>query len=484
MISEHCGWHFDNSYAKLSNLLFVSQLPQPVRAPKLLVLNELLAESLGLDPSRLCGQESVKELAGTSIPHGAEPIAQAYAGHQFGGFNILGDGRAVLLGEQITPGGKRFDIQLKGSGRTPFSRRGDGRAALGPMLREYIISEAMHGLGIPTTRSLAVVATGEPVMRETLLPGAVLTRVASSHIRVGTFEYVAAQQNIPLLQELTDYTIARHYSDLAQCDSMYAEFLKAMMERQAALLAQWQAVGFVHGVMNTDNMAISGETIDYGPCAFMDHYDPMTVFSSIDRHGRYAYANQPQIAQWNIARFAEAILSLLHSDQDQAIGIAEEAIDRFPETFKRYYMNCIRAKLGLFNAEPQDEILISALLQLMHEQRLDYTNTFRALSTDEMFPAKYLALAEWYSHWQSRLEQQSQTRGEADTLMKAANPAVIARNHRVEEALEAAVDHDDLSPMFHLLRVLSEPFAENSASARYRSPALSDSLPYKTFCGT
>ena len=393
-IQHPAGWHLDNSYAKLSNLLFVSQLPEPVRAPRLLILNEPLANSLGLDPSRLSGKDGVNVFAGNIIPEGAEPIAQAYAGHQFGGFNILGDGRAVLLGEQITPDGRRLDIQLKGSGRTPFSRRGDGRAAMGPMLREYIISEAMHALGIPTTRSLAVVATGEPVIRETLLPGAVLTRVAASHIRVGTFEYVAAQQNIPLLKELADYTIARHYADLDHPDNIYKAFLKAMMERQATLLAQWQAVGFIHGVMNTDNMAISGETIDYGPCAFMDRYDPLTVFSSIDSHGRYAYGNQPQIAQWNIARFAEAILPLLHSDQEQAISLAEEAINQFPETFKRSYMSGMQTKLGLSHEEPEDEILISSLLNLMHEQRVDYTNTFRALSTDIMFPVTYPAFAE------------------------------------------------------------------------------------------
>ncbi|MFZ4125026.1 MAG: protein adenylyltransferase SelO [Rickettsiales bacterium] len=483
-LRNQIGWHFDNSYSRLSNELFVSQLPEPVRAPRLLILNELLADTLGLDPSKLSDEAGVNVFAGNSTPQGANPIAQAYAGHQFGGFTMLGDGRAVLLGEHIAPDGRRFDIQLKGSGKTVFSRRGDGRAAVGPMLREYIISEAMHALGIPTTRSLAVIATGEPVVRETLLPGAVLTRVAASHIRVGTFEYVASQQNIPLLRELADYSIARHYGELGQHGNVYQAFLQSFMERQAALLAQWQAVGFIHGVMNTDNMAISGETIDYGPCAFMDTYDPMTVFSSIDRHGRYAYANQPLIAQWNIARFAEAILPLLHSDQEKAIDIASEAIDQFSAMFNRSYLLDMRKKVGLSTEESDDEGLINSLLTLMHEQRVDYTNTFRALSTDSVSQVTYPAFAAWHSRWQARLLRQESTKEEVLQLMLRHNPALIPRNHRVEEALEAAVEREDLLPLHDLLAALRDPYAGHDRDTRYQSTPPANLPPYKTYCGT
>ncbi len=397
---------------------------------------------------------------------------------------MLGDGRAILLGEHLTPEDTRVDIQLKGSGQTPFSRRGDGRAVLGPMLREYIISEAMYALGIPTTRSLAVVTTGEPVMRETLLPGAILTRTAASHIRVGTFEYVAASGDITVLKALADYTIARHYPEILKGEGMYLTFLNAMMERQAALIAQWQSVGFIHGVMNTDNMGISGETIDYGPCAFMDRYNPATVFSSIDRHGRYAYGNQPQMAQWNIARFAEALLPLLHPEQEQAITIAEETINRFPEMFKHRWLAGMRTKLGLFNEEAGDGALIDELLTWMHDHRADYTTTFRNLSIEAEAPPNDVAFTEWYASWQSRLKRQEIQQHEAYQLIREHNPAVIPRNHRVEEALEAAVERDDLSVMHRLLDALKKPYEDNIERSYYDAPAPNDMAHYKTYCGT
>lgn len=478
------GWRFDNSYTRMPEMLFTRQNPVPVRAPRIVMINEQLAESLGLNVAALTGADGAAIFAGNLIPEGAEPIAQAYAGHQFGGFNMLGDGRAVLLGEHLTPDGARVDVQLKGSGQTPFSRRGDGRAALGPMLREYIISEAMHALGIPTTRSLAVVATGEPVMRETLLPGAILTRIAASHIRVGTFEYVAASGDAAVLKALADYTIARHYPELAAGAGMYVAFLNAVMERQAALIAKWQCVGFIHGVMNTDNMAISGETIDYGPCAFMDRYDPATVFSSIDRRGRYAYGNQPRIAQWNIARFAEALLPLLHPEQEQAIRIAEEAIHHFPDIFKRHWLMGMRAKLGLWGEEAGDEALIHDLLKWMQDHRADYTNMFAGLRVDAQPIPDDAAFTEWHIRWKDRLMRQKEPKHEAYQCMRAHNPAIIPRNHRVEEALDAAVERDDLSVMHRLLEALRTPYEVRSDYSYYASPAPDDMPHYQTYCGT
>jgi uncharacterized protein YdiU (UPF0061 family) len=482
--TNSAGWRFDNSYVHLPETLFKRQKPIPVRAPRIVIINEPLAELLRLNVTMLADEYGTAIFAGNLIPEAAEPIAQAYAGHQFGGFAMLGDGRAILLGEHLTPDGARVDIQLKGSGKTPFSRSGDGRAAVGPMLREYIISEAMYALGIPTTRSLAVVATGEPVMRETLLPGAILTRTAASHIRVGTFEYVAASGDFTVLKALADYTITRHYPELTKGAGVYLAFLNAMMERQAALIAQWQYVGFIHGVMNTDNMAISGETIDYGPCAFMDHYDLATVFSSIDRHGRYAYGNQPQMAQWNIVRFAEALLPLLHPEQKQAIIIAEDAINRFPDRFKQHWLIGMRAKLGLFNEEAGDEKLINDLLQWMQDHRADYTNTFRSLSVDAEPTSNEIAFTKWHLHWQARLARQQVTRHEAYQQMRAHNPAIIPRNHRVEEALEAAVEREDLSVMHQLLEALRTPYDQHSDRAYYASPAPDGTPHYKTYCGT
>ena len=383
MMVHMAGWHLEHTYAELPQLFYSDETPTPVREPSLAVFNRPLATMLGLEPETLEGPEGVATFAGNALPEGGRPIAQAYAGHQFGHFTALGDGRAILLGEQITPSGDRVDIQLKGAGPTRFSRRGDGRAALGPMLREYIISEAMHALGIPTTRSLAVVKTGEPVYRETPLAGAVLTRVAASHIRVGTMQWAAAHGDQDALRALAGYTQARHYPELVgspEPDRLHAALFEAILERQARLIARWQLVGFVHGVMNTDNMALSGETIDYGPCAFMDRYDPATVFSSIDHGGRYAYASQPSIAQWNLARLAEAMLPLFDPDGDRAIAQATAALDRFPDLFERHWLDGMRAKLGLFTAEEDDQALVDDLLDWMQARSADFTNTFRSLA--------------------------------------------------------------------------------------------------------
>ncbi|MDR6226681.1 protein adenylyltransferase SelO [Desmospora profundinema] len=479
------GWNIDNSYARLPKSLFSSLSPNPVRSPKLVIVNESLATSLGLDPQALQSSAGVAVLAGNQIPDGAEPLAQAYAGHQFGHFTMLGDGRALLIGEQITPQGERFDIQLKGSGRTPYSRQGDGRAALGPMLREYLISEAMHTLGIPTTRSLAVVTTGESVIRETELPGAVLTRVAASHLRVGTFQYIAKWGALDELRILADYTLKRHFPEADE--NRYLFLLQQVIKRQAVLIAKWQLVGFIHGVMNTDNMALSGETIDYGPCAFMDVYDPATVFSSIDIRGRYSYGNQPRIAVWNLARFAETLLPLLHTDADEAVKLAKDTLSDFAELYDRYWLNGMRAKLGLFNEEPQDRSLIEDLLSMMERHRADYTNTFRALTFDELEDMVLFDTPEfvkWYERWQERLERQQEPKDASHELMRNSNPAVIPRNHRVEEALEAAVEQGDYRVMERFLDVLSNPYAHSPEQEDYTTPPAPSTTPYRTFCGT
>lgn len=481
------GWNFDNSYARLPQRFFSRLDPTPVRAPKLVILNESLATALGLNVEALKSEEGVAVFAGNKVPQGAEPLTQAYAGHQFGHFTMLGDGRAILLGEQITPQGERVDIQLKGSGRTPYSRGGDGRAALGPMLREYIISEAMHALGIPTTRSLAVVSTGETVIRETDLPGAVLTRVAASHLRVGTFQYAATWGTVEELRLLADYTIQRHYPEVEAAENRYLSLLQEVIKRQAQLIAKWMLVGFIHGVMNTDNMAISGETIDYGPCAFMDTYDPATVFSSIDIQGRYAYGNQPYIAVWNLARFAEALLPLLHENQDRAIQLAELALSGFSVQYHRLWMEGMRAKLGIFNEEPEDQFLVAELLRIMQEYRADYTNTFRALTLDKLEGMDLFgtsAFTDWHERWQARLGRQQEPKDASQQLMQKHNPAIIPRNHRVEEALEAAVKCGDYSVMERLMNVLANPYAYSPEQAEYTTlPAPSD-RPYRTFCGT
>ena len=416
------------------------------------------------------------------------PIAQAYAGHQFGGFTMLGDGRAILVGEQCAPCGQLFDIQFKGSGKTPFSRRGDGKAALGPMLREYIISEAMHALGIPTTRSLAVVTTGEPVYRDRALRGAVLTRVASSHVRVGTFQFLAARQDNESLRALADYTIARHDPDLLEKPPLrYLKWLRTVMDRQASLIAQWQLVGFIHGVMNTDNVALSGETIDYGPCAFMDTYHPGTVFSSIDYGGRYAYGNQPAIGQWNLARFAETLLPLLDPDQNTAVEMATEILHEYPAVFERYWRTGMRRKIGLQTESTQDHQLITDLLDWMQTVQADFTNTFHDLSSptriadgiyqDESFLA-------WHARWQQRLADEGPLADSSVELMRTVNPSVIPRNHRVEEALAAATDNDDPSVMHRLLQVLSAPYQRTEMHNEFQAPPPPSTLPYQTFCGT
>ena len=480
------GWNFDNSYARLPQTFFTSQNPTPVRSPKIAVFNKQLAASLGLNVETLQSEDGAAIFAGNNIPDGASPLAQAYAGHQFGHFTMLGDGRAVLLGEQITSTGERFDIQLKGSGRTSYSRGGDGRAALGPMLREYIISEAMHGLGIPTTRSLAVVTIGEEIARESYLPGAILTRVAASHLRVGTFQYAARWGSEEELRELADYAIKRHYPEIENDDNKYLTFLQEVIKRQAMLITKWQLVGFIHGVMNTDNMTISGETIDYGPCAFMDTFDPATVFSSIDREGRYAYGNQPNIGVWNLARLAEALLPLLHENQEEAVTLAQDKLSDFAQVFESNWLEGMRAKLGLFNEEEQDKPLIKDLLDMMQKNRADYTNTFRALTIDKPEDTNLhgtIEFTQWYKRWEERLGRQAESMDASKMLMRNSNPAVIPRNHRVEEALEAA-NNGDYSVLDRLLEAVSNPYAHSPEQKDYTSLPAPSPRPYRTFCGT
>jgi uncharacterized protein YdiU (UPF0061 family) len=532
------GWNLENSYAKLPERFFAVQNPTPVSSPQLVILNKSLAESLGLDINGL--QKRVEIFAGNALPEGSVPIAQAYAGHQFGYFTMLGDGRTLLLGELIAPDGRRFDIQLKGSGRTPYSRGGDGRAALGPMLREYIISKAMHGLNIPTTRSLAVVTTGEKVIRERPLPGAILTRVAASHIRVGTFQYIAAYGNVEELQILAEYTLQRHYPSIAlektSKENRFLLLLRKVIKKQAELIAKWQLVGFIHGVMNTDNMAISGETIDYGPCAFMDAYSPETVFSSIDMHGRYAYGNQPGIAAWNLARFAETLLPLLHNDREKAVNLANEEVSKFAKLYSQFWLKGMRAKLGLFYEESGDESLIKELLTVMEKHKADYTNTFRRLTlsaaggvsekpggangkagvvsekpggangkaggvidksdtvedrADRMDEKSegmnFFCTPEflgWKEKWKKRVARENKPEEEFKRLMKMNNPAVIPRNHRVEEALEAAEKDGDYSRTERLLNVLTNPYAYSDEQEEFSVPPPPSAHPYRTFCGT
>lgn len=481
------GWNLDNSYARLPKSFFSSLKPTPVRSPKLIILNNPLATFLGLNIQALQSDEGVEMLAGNRIPKDALPLAQAYAGHQFGQFTMLGDGRALLLGEQITPLGERFDIQLKGSGKTLYSRRGDGRAALGPMLREYIISEAMHALGIATTRSLAVVITGESVIRESHQPGAILTRVAASHLRVGTFQYVSEWGTIEDLRVLADYTLKRHFPHVEADESRYLSLLQEVIKRQALLIAKWQLVGFIHGVMNTDNMTLSGETIDYGPCAFMDVYDPTTVFSSIDIQGRYSYGNQPHIAEWNLARFAETLLPLLHVDQVQAVKLAQDAISEFTELYHYNWLAGMRSKLGIANEEAQDESLIEGLLSMMQKYRADYTNTFRALTFDMPEDTVLFNTTEfdqWYDLWKARLARQQGSQVASQQLMQSCNPAIIPRNHRIEAVLEAAVKQGDYSMMDRFLEVLSSPYAHSHEQADYSTLPEPSTRPYRTFCGT
>jgi uncharacterized protein YdiU (UPF0061 family) len=481
---------FDNSYVRMPERFYARLDPTPVSAPRLLKINEALARDLGLDPETLATPQAIEVLAGNRIALGSQPIALAYAGHQFGNFvPQLGDGRAVLLGEVVDRAGMRRDIQLKGSGRTPFSRGGDGRAALGPVLREYIVSEAMAALGIPTTRSLAAVATGDPVMRETVLPGAVLTRVASSHIRVGTFQFFAARGDGEALRLLADHVIARHYPEARDDQNPYRALFERVIARQAELVAKWMLVGFIHGVMNTDNCSIAGETIDYGPCAFMDTYKADTVFSSIDHGGRYAYVNQPRICHWNLARFGETLLPLLDDDTDKALALANESLGAFQGCYGAALMAGMRHKLGLSTEDEGDGALAQELLNAMAEAAADFTGTFRALDPESddkvrpLFadPAKYDA---WASRWRERLAREPQDVAQRRAAMQAVNPIYIPRNHRVEAVLAAAIEHDDYGPFEEFLAVLARPFEERPGFVDYAGPAPADQGVYRTFCGT
>jgi uncharacterized protein YdiU (UPF0061 family) len=476
---------FDNTYARLPQRFFTNTAPTPVASPRLIRINTALANELGLDADALTSDDGVAMLSGNRVPEGAEPIAMAYAGHQFGSFvPQLGDGRAILLGEVLDRNAMRRDIQLKGAGRTPWSRGGDGRAAIGPVLREFIISEAMSALGIRTTRSLAAVTTGEPVFREDILPGAVLTRVAASHIRVGTFQYFAARRDTEGIRVLADYVMARHYPEAAKTERPYHTMFASIVEAQATLIADWLLVGFIHGVMNTDNMSIAGETIDYGPCAFLDEYNAGKVFSSIDRHGRYAFGNQPGIGGWNLSRLAECLLPLFADDAQAAVAEAQELLDGYGPAFERHYHAGLRRKIGLTTSQDNDMQLILALLESMHEQKLDFTRTFRRLCNVAEDRDEDLApLHDWLPRWRERLAQEpvdSHVRAEA---MRKVNPAFIPRNHRVEAAIQAAMD-DDFAPFEELLAVVTRPFEEQAAFAEYAEPPAENERVLQTFCGT
>ena len=481
---------FDNTYARELEGFYVTWKAAQAARPRVVQLNRELAEELGLDADALNSEEGARIFAGNETPPGAVPLAQVYAGHQFGGFSRqLGDGRALLLGEVIDRNGRRRDIQLKGSGPTPFSRTGDGRAALGPVLREYLIGEGMHALGIPTTRALAAVTTGEPVYRETELPGAVLTRVAASHIRVGTFEFFAARGERAQVGRLADYVIDRHYRELKGDGNPYLGLIERVCDRQAALIASWMHVGFIHGVMNTDNMAISGETIDYGPCAFMDHYDPATVFSSIDSQGRYAYANQPKIAQWNLARLAETLVPLIDSDENRAMARATEVVNAFPEQYERQWLKGMRGKLGLVIEDEADLNLAKGFLAAMEDKKVDYTLAFRyladaAVGQEEAIRALFAdvpAYELWSGRWRARLALEAATPLARAQAMRRVNPGFIPRNHRVEEALSAATERDDYKPFTTLLNIVSRPFDDQPEFAAFAQPAPDGQDRYQTF---
>ena len=480
------GWCFDNTYARLPEIMLSRIAPLPVKDPKLVMFNNNLSKELGLDFSVIEDNLLPSIFAGSLLPQESECIAQAYAGHQFGYFTMLGDGRAIVIGEHLSKNNKRFDIQFKGSGKTPYSRNGDGRAALGPMLREYIISEAMHGLGISTTRSLAVVTTGENVIRETPLPGAILTRVAASHIRVGTFQYVTMQDDIKTLKTLFNYTINRHYPELKDSNNQALSLLKIVMEKQIKLVTDWMRVGFIHGVMNTDNMTVSGETIDYGPCAFMDNYNPETVFSSIDQHGRYAYFNQPGITKWNLARFAETLLPLINNDKDKAIDIASKTINSFGTLYKKCWLEMMKKKLGLLGEDTKDENLIIDLLSWMDQNKADYTNTFCFLMNENIQENKIYnnqGFISWKQQWQERLKLHNNSPEKSLKLMCSVNPLVIARNHKVEEVLKEA-NNGNLNPFNDFLKVLEKPYEKQTKTNNYQFPAPSSEKKYQTFCGT
>jgi uncharacterized protein YdiU (UPF0061 family) len=489
-MSDAALFPFENTYARLPDRFFAKLPPTPVEAPQLLLLNEALAVELGLDPDSLRSPEAAEILGGNRIPTGAEPIAMAYAGHQFGGWvPQLGDGRAILLGEVVDREGERRDIQLKGSGPTPFSRMGDGRAALGPVLREFLISEAMAALNVPTTRSLAVVTTGEPVFREKPLPGAVLTRVARSHIRVGTFQFFASRRDTDALRLLADHVIDRHYPEARLAENPIRALLDGVVLRQAALVAQWMGVGFIHGVMNTDNMSVAGDTIDYGPCAFMDGYDPATVYSSIDHNGRYAYGNQPGIAHWNLACFAQCLLPLLADDEKTALAIAQEVVDGFPDHYRAQLDTVLAAKIGLPGEDARDAELARDLLHVMTEGGADMTLTFRRLSGGDFDGVRALfadtsSLDTWLASWMARLVEEDLSDEDLQANMRSVNPAYIPRNHLVEEALDAAVERGDLEPALKLRDVLTDPFTDQPGAERYAQPPKPEEMVRATFCGT
>ncbi len=478
---------FSHTYAALPARFHVRTAPTPVAAPALIAFNDALAAELGVDRAAADDQRLAAACVGNEIPAGALPLAMAYAGHQFGSFvPQLGDGRALLFGEVIDQNGQRRDLQWKGAGPTPFSRRGDGRSALGPVLREYLVSEAMHALGVPTTRALSAATTGEHVLREEgLLPGGVLIRVAASHVRIGTFEYFAARGDVDGVRTLADYVLARHYPALAPEPDRYFRLLEAVADRQCALVARWMQVGFIHGVMNTDNMTVSGETIDFGPCAFMDEYDPATVYSYIDRRGRYAYGNQPAILQWNLARLAEALLPIIDPDQGAAIERATAAVHSIPARYADYWLQGLRQKLGLQTIEATDEELAQGLLQVMHAERADFTNTFRKLATavahPDVLPA---ALREWRLGWLARLAREPGGVAAAVPQLLRSNPCYIPRNHRIEAVIAAAVTRNDFAPFHALHAVLARPFEEQPGQEAYREPPLPQERVQNTFCGT
>lgn len=486
MKDKNLGWNLENTYMGLPDIFYKLVEANPVTSPKLVMLNNSLALELGLDPDQLSKEENIEILAGNRPVEGGLLVAQAYGGHQFGHFTMLGDGRALLLGEQISPDGHRVDIQLKGSGRTPFSRGGDGRAALGPMLREYLISEAIHYLGIPSSRSLAVVETGDYVYREKPLKGAILTRTSSSHIRFGTFQYAEAWGSYYDIKAIADYSINRHYKEVENHENPYLGLLEKVIDAQASLIAKWKLVGFIHGVMNTDNMTVSGETIDYGPCAFMDIYHPDTVFSSIDRQGRYSYGNQSSIGGWNLSRFAETILVLLDENEDRAIEIAKEALKKFMPLYSDYWLDGMRAKLGLIDSREDDLGLIEELLTLMKEEGADYTNTFIGLTLDnydDLDLFKNEDFKSWHGRWQARTRSQEASIDEVKSLMKKNNPYIIPRNYIVEEALEKAVE-GDYSLFNDFLNEVKDPYAYRESQKEYtRLPPVSNKS-YRTFCGT
>jgi len=486
--------NFDNSFARLSDDFHQKLVPPPVSNPQLIAVNDSLATHLSIDPDELKSTEGINILAGNTVAKGSEPLAMAYAGHQFGGWAPqLGDGRALLLGEVIGQDGNRYDIQLKGAGRTPFSRGGDGRNWVGPVLREYVVSEAMAALGVPTTRALAAVTTGDAIMRENgPMPGAILTRVARSHIRVGTFQYFAARQNTTAIEQLMNHVNERHFPQNLEAENQAVALLTSVINAQAALVAHWQSIGFIHGVMNTDNSSISGDTIDYGPCAFMDTYAADKVFSSIDRGARYAYQNQPRIAQWNLANLAQCLLPLMHENQEEAVEIAQDIINTFDEKFIQHYLEHMRGKLGLVDEQDDDLALASSLLDTMAKQELDFTLTFRQLAyrtpSDRFAPGG--SLHDWHLRWANRVEANTgivpggKAATENQLLMRRCNPAIIPRNHRVEAAIETAIYGRDFTPFHELLAAVTHPYDESHDSGPYAKPPTDQEIVTQTFCGT